>query len=89
MDDFGTGYSSLSYLRKYPFDKIKIDQSFVRELSYATESQAIVQLVIGLAVTLDMDVTAEGVETEDQLVLLRAAGCKCLSGNILNHRNHL
>jgi EAL domain-containing protein (putative c-di-GMP-specific phosphodiesterase class I) len=84
MDDFGTGYSSLSYLRKYPFDKIKIDQSFVRELSYATESQAIVQLVIGLAVTLDMDVTAEGVETEDQLVLLRAAGCKEAQGYLFS-----
>ena len=80
MDDFGTGYSSLSYLRKYPFDKIKIDQSFVRELSHAAESHAIVQAIIGLGAALGMVVTAEGVETEEQLALLQAAGCNEAQG---------
>lgn len=75
MDDFGTGYSSLSYLRKYPFDKIKIDQSFVRDLSHAPESQAIIQAIISMGATLGKVITAEGVETEEQLTLLRAAGC--------------
>ena len=80
MDDFGTGYSSLSYLRKYPFHKIKIDQSFVRGLSYTAESQAIVQAVVGMAATLGMTSTAEGVETEEQLKLLQAAGCQEAQG---------
>jgi EAL domain-containing protein (putative c-di-GMP-specific phosphodiesterase class I) len=84
MDDFGTGYSSLSYLRRYPFDKIKIDQSFVRELEHSSESQAIVQAVIGLGHTLGMIITAEGVETEEQLVLLRAAGCHEAQGYLFS-----
>ena len=83
MDDFGTGYSSLSYLHKFPFDKIKIDQSFVRELTSHAESQAIVHAVIGLAATLGMTSTAEGVETEEQLNLLRAAGCQEAQGYLL------
>lgn len=75
LDDFGTGYSSLSYLRKFPFDKIKIDQSFVRELSTRADSLAIVQGVAALATSLGMTTTAEGVETREQFDQLRAVGC--------------
>jgi predicted signal transduction protein with EAL and GGDEF domain len=80
MDDFGTGYSSLSYLRKFPFDKIKIDQSFVRGLSGGDESAAIVRAVTGLGRSLGMTTTAEGVETTDQLELLRQEGCVEVQG---------
>ncbi|AWM85365.1 bifunctional diguanylate cyclase/phosphodiesterase [Microvirga sp. 17 mud 1-3] len=75
MDDFGTGYSSLSYLRSFPFDKIKIDQSFVQGLSTRADCLAIVQSIAGLGTSLGMSTVAEGVETEDQLMQLRAAGC--------------
>jgi diguanylate cyclase (GGDEF)-like protein len=75
MDDFGTGYSSLSYLRSFPFDKIKIDQSFVRDLGTAKDSRAIVRAIIALGHSLGMQVLAEGVETEDQLEQLRSEGC--------------
>jgi diguanylate cyclase (GGDEF)-like protein/PAS domain S-box-containing protein len=75
MDDFGTGYSSLSYLRSFPFDKIKIDQSFVRDLGDSREAQAIVRSIISLGTGLGVTVTAEGVETEAELSWLRAEGC--------------
>jgi len=75
MDDFGTGYSSLNYLRSFPFDKIKIDQSFVRDLSEQAESRAIVRAVVALGNSLGMTTTAEGVETADQLMFLRSEGC--------------
>ncbi len=75
MDDFGTGYSSLSYLRRFTFDKIKIDQSFIRQLDERPDCLAIVRAVIALGRSLDIDVMAEGVETEEQLELLRAEGC--------------
>ena len=75
MDDFGTGYSSLSYLHKFPFDKIKIDQSFVRDLPGSRNAVAIVKAAVGLGVHLGMTVTAEGVETEAQLAALRLEGC--------------
>jgi EAL domain-containing protein (putative c-di-GMP-specific phosphodiesterase class I) len=75
MDDFGTGFSSLSYLRSFPFDKLKIDQSFVRDLDRSTDSLAIVQSIVTLGSNLDMLTTAEGVETCDQLDKLRAIGC--------------
>jgi diguanylate cyclase (GGDEF)-like protein/PAS domain S-box-containing protein len=75
MDDFGTGYSSLSYLRSFPFDKIKIDQSFVRGLGSNLDAQAIVRAIISLGVGLGVTITAEGVETEDELSCLRAEGC--------------
>ncbi len=80
LDDFGTGYSSLSYLRSFPFDKLKIDQSFVREMAYRPDCLAIVISVLGLARELGMATTAEGVETEDQLERLRAAGCTQVQG---------
>jgi EAL domain-containing protein (putative c-di-GMP-specific phosphodiesterase class I) len=79
MDDFGTGYSSLSYLQKFPFDKIKIDQSFVR----ADETEggsAIVRAVTALGVSLGMKTIAEGVETQDQLERVRANGCNAVQG---------
>jgi len=75
MDDFGTGYSSLSYLRSFPFDKIKIDRSFVRDSSNSGDAKAIVKAVIGLGQSLGMATTAEGVETEAQLDLIRQHGC--------------
>ncbi|WP_456710836.1 MULTISPECIES: putative bifunctional diguanylate cyclase/phosphodiesterase [Bradyrhizobium] len=75
MDDFGTGYSSLSYLRSFPFDKIKIDQSFVRDLGANPDAQAIVRSIVSLGIGLGVTITAEGVETEAELSCLRAEGC--------------
>ncbi|CAO4166164.1 EAL domain-containing protein [Methylorubrum populi] len=75
MDDFGTGYSSLSYLQKFPFDKIKIDRSFVQQLGENRHSAAIVQAVIGLGASLGIVTVAEGVETESQFAHLLAEGC--------------
>jgi len=80
MDDFGTGYSSLSYLRSFPFDKIKIDQSFVRGLGKREDSLAIVRAVISLGKNLGMTTTGEGVETEDQLNVLRDERCDEVQG---------
>jgi len=84
LDDFGTGYSSLSYLRSFPFDKIKIDQSFVREIATNRESMSIVRAVTGLGHGLRMKTTAEGVETVEQLNLLRAVGCTEVQGYIFS-----
>jgi diguanylate cyclase (GGDEF)-like protein len=75
LDDFGTGYSSLSYLRHYPFDKIKIDRSFVSEIETRPDCAAIVDSIAILARTLGMSTTAEGIETEEQLRLVSLAGC--------------
>jgi diguanylate cyclase (GGDEF)-like protein/PAS domain S-box-containing protein len=75
MDDFGTGYSSLSYLRSFPFDKIKIDRSFVRDLDSNRDAQAIMRAIISLGTGLGVTITAEGVETEAELSYLRAEGC--------------
>ncbi|MEW6596378.1 MAG: EAL domain-containing protein [Pseudomonadota bacterium] len=80
MDDFGTGYSSLSYLRSFPFDKIKIDRCFVKDLPHAQDSNAIIGAVASLGASLGMVVTAEGVESEDQFHQLRALGCTELQG---------
>jgi diguanylate cyclase (GGDEF)-like protein len=84
MDDFGTGYSSLSYLRSFPFDKIKIDQSFVRDLCLKDGTDFIVRAVIGLGTSLGMTTTAEGVETEAQLAHLRAEGCDEVQGYLIS-----
>ncbi len=80
MDDFGTGYSSLSYLRKFPFDKIKIDQSFVKGLGGDADCDAIVRAVAKLGASLGMRTTAEGVETSDQLERVRSEGCTEVQG---------
>jgi diguanylate cyclase (GGDEF)-like protein len=80
LDDFGTGYSSLSYLRSFPFDKIKIDRSFVREVTASANGAAIVRAIAGLGASLGMEITAEGVETREQLDLIRREGCTDAQG---------
>jgi len=83
MDDFGTGYSSLSYLRKFPFDKIKIDRSFLSDVENDTEAEIIVHAIIAMSRSLRLDVTAEGVETQPQLDMLQAHGCTFAQGYLL------
>jgi diguanylate cyclase (GGDEF)-like protein len=80
LDDFGTGYSSLSYLQKFPFDKIKIDQSFVRGAQHGNEADAIIRAVAGLGASLGMTTIAQGVETQEQLERVRASGCASIQG---------
>jgi EAL domain-containing protein (putative c-di-GMP-specific phosphodiesterase class I) len=84
LDDFGTGYSSLSYLRSFPFDKIKIDRSFVSELATREDSMAIIRAVTGLGRSLGIVTTAEGVENEAQLELLRREGCNQAQGYLFS-----
>jgi diguanylate cyclase (GGDEF)-like protein len=84
LDDFGTGYSSLSYLRSFPFDKIKIDRCFISGLPGAGDSVAIVRAVTGLAKSLNMVATAEGVETQEQLEQVRALGCSEMQGYLFS-----
>jgi diguanylate cyclase (GGDEF)-like protein len=82
MDDFGTGYSSLSYLRSFPFDKIKIDRSFTRDIESTADSAAIVRAVASLGASLGITTTAEGVETERQLEIVRGEGCTEVQGYV-------
>ena len=84
LDDFGTGYSSLSYLRSFPFDKIKIDKSFVDTVAEDSSSAAIVRAIVDLATALHMETTAEGVEDSDQLARLRGQGCSSIQGYLFS-----
>ncbi len=84
MDDFGTGYSSLSYLRSFPFDKIKIDRSFVKDITESTGSLTIVRAVAAMAKGLGIQCTAEGVETREQLNSIRSEGCTEMQGYLLS-----
>ena len=84
LDDFGTGYSSLSYLKRFPFDKIKIDSCFIGDIAEADGSSAIVQAVVNIAASRNMTTTAEGVETLEQKQLLRALGCTEMQGYLFS-----
>jgi EAL domain-containing protein (putative c-di-GMP-specific phosphodiesterase class I) len=84
LDDFGTGYSSLSYLQRFPFDKIKIDRSFIRDIAGPGASSSIVQAVVNIAASSDMMTTAEGVETEQQRNLLYILGCNEMQGYLFS-----
>jgi EAL domain-containing protein (putative c-di-GMP-specific phosphodiesterase class I) len=84
MDDFGTGYSVLSYLRKFTFDKIKIDTSFIRDVSDYHDSLAIVRAIVGMGTDLCIGTIAEGVETPQQLERLRAEGCTEAQGYLFS-----
>jgi EAL domain-containing protein (putative c-di-GMP-specific phosphodiesterase class I) len=83
LDDFGTGYSSLSYLRRFPFDKIKIDRSFIREID-DPDAAAIVRAVVGLGTHLGTALTAEGIETQEQLDQVRKEGCTEVQGYLIS-----
>lgn len=85
MDDFGSGYSSLGYLKKFPFQKIKIDQSFVRELKNEPQDLAIISAVITLGKGFDLEVVAEGIETREQLQLLKELQCQIMQGYFFSH----
>jgi EAL domain-containing protein (putative c-di-GMP-specific phosphodiesterase class I) len=84
MDDFGTGYSSLSYLRSFPFDKIKIDRSFINDVSEMSDASAIVQATTSIASNMNMSTTAEGVETPEQLTTVRALGVTEMQGYLFS-----
>jgi diguanylate cyclase (GGDEF)-like protein/PAS domain S-box-containing protein len=85
MDDFGTGYSSLGYLRSFPFDKIKVDREFIKDLPDGRESLAVLRAVVGLGQSLGMTTTVEGVETEEQLAAVRAEGFGEAQGYLFSH----
>jgi diguanylate cyclase (GGDEF)-like protein len=84
MDDFGTGYSSLSYLRSFPFDKIKIDRSFIKDIERNRGSAAIIKAIASLGASLGIRTTAEGIETEEQLEIVRRAGCTEVQGYLVS-----
>jgi EAL domain-containing protein (putative c-di-GMP-specific phosphodiesterase class I) len=83
MDDFGTGYSSLSYLQSFPFDKIKIDQTFIAKIGKNSQAAAIIHAILGLGRALALPVLAEGIETEEQLAFLAREGCDEVQGHLI------
>ena len=85
IDDFGTRYSSLNYLRRFSVNCIKIDQSFVRDLSASHDSTAIIQAIVGIAQSFDLRILAEGIETSTQMELLRQLGCDEMQGYFFSH----
>jgi len=85
LDDFGTGYSSLKYLRRLPVDRLKIDRSFVMDLEKTPDAAAIIQSIVSLGRGLGMKLTAEGVETAEQHLFLRAIGVHCMQGYRFGH----
>ena len=84
LDDFGVGFSSLSYFERFPFDKVKIDRSFVRKMATVPAAKAIIQAVVGLGQTLGMGIVAEGVETNEQMEMLIELGCTHLQGYLFS-----
>jgi EAL domain-containing protein (putative c-di-GMP-specific phosphodiesterase class I) len=80
LDDFGTGFSSIGYLEQFPFDCLKIDRSFITNLGHSAKDAALVHSLVSLCKALDLEVTAEGVESEDQRLILRAMGCTLIQG---------
>ena len=85
IDDFGTGYSSLSYLRRFPIDTLKIDKSFIWNLTSSDEDAAIITAIIAMAHSLRLNVVAEGVETHEQLKFLRDKGCREVQGYLISN----
>jgi EAL domain-containing protein (putative c-di-GMP-specific phosphodiesterase class I) len=84
LDDFGTGFSSIGYLRQFPFDLLKVDRSFVRDLGLNTTANALVQSLVSLGDAMDLSVIAEGIENEDQLKLLRLVQCEFVQGFLIS-----
>jgi EAL domain-containing protein (putative c-di-GMP-specific phosphodiesterase class I) len=89
MDDFGTGYSSLSYLQRFPFDKIKVDRSFIQGLGQNVSSTAVLRAVASLGASLSVTTTAEGVETEQQLLAVKAEGIGQIQGYLVSHPKNI
>ncbi len=89
LDDFGTGYSSLSYLSAFPIDRIKLDRSFIRDLNQSTGNMAIISAVIGIGKSLDISITAEGIEDKETMEMLRIAGCHHAQGFLLDRPHDL
>lgn len=84
LDDFGTGYSSLAYLKRLPLNQLKIDQGFVRDILTSTSDAGIIKMIIALAVSMNLNVVAEGVETEQQCKLLADLGCNLYQGYLFS-----